>query len=89
MSLRKLKLNFYNLEFFQATDLSTSQRMTFLRDSTFQSTNTNQNRVHERADDLDDDALRDAEADRLFEWTQELSFEDLMTTPRVGTANGL
>ena len=75
----------------QVTDLSTSPRMTFLRDSTFQSTNTNQNRVvtHHDVTELDEDALQDAEADRLFEWTQELSFDELMATPRVGTFTSL
>jgi hypothetical protein len=27
------------------------------------------------------------EADRLYEWTQELNFDDLLATPRLGTAN--
>lgn len=27
------------------------------------------------------------EADKLYEWTQELSFDELLTTPRLGTAS--
>ena len=34
---------------------------------------------------LDSDEMIDKEAEKLYEWTQELSFDELIATPRIGT----
>ena len=46
-------------------------------------------RISSQPDHVYGDDDLEAEADRLYEWTQELSFDELCATPRVGTAGGI
>ena len=60
------------------------------KENTFESMNT-QVRISDDPDQIlggggeEDLDQWDAEADKLYEWTQELSFDELVATPRVGT----
>ena len=64
--------------------------MAFLRESTLETVRTHassQVRVKAKPDVilLDSDEMIDKEAEKLYEWTQELSFDELIATPRIGT----
>lgn len=58
--------------------------MTLEKEATF-ATTVSQVRIEDVPEILggDSDDMWEEEADKLYEWTQELSFEDLVTTPRM------
>ena len=77
---------------FQGVNINTADErdLTFLRETTLGTVRTNassQVRIKTKPDVilLDNDEVIDTEAEKLYEWTQELSFDELIATPRVAT----